>query len=116
MKQYKRLNNVRNSGAFKIFKHREEFVDELQVGFENMVKNIKQQDNYKSFRKDVQGWRRKIDYSRVKYNKGKVEDLEESGNLTSQDWYQYTNFKGETYTFFLVTGSHGSQYWDWRLS
>lgn len=113
MHQYKRLNNVRNSGAFKIFKHREEFVDELQVGFENVIKNIKNEGRYDIFRKEVQGWKNKIDYSKVTYDKGKVEKVDD--NTTKQDWYQYTNFKGKTYAFFLTSGSYGSQYWDWKL-
>ena len=68
-----------------------------------MVQGIKtlSKDDYKAFRKEVVGWKEKIDYSKFSYNE-------------KQNKYVYTNSKGNSFTFTLNTGSYGSQYWSWE--
>lgn len=67
-----RTNNKHVSGAFKIFSHKNEFVDKTIVGAENLIQSIKaeDQDLYKTFRKEVQGWNKKLDMSNFSYVKG----------------------------------------------
>lgn len=99
MDSIKKSNKVRNPGAWKIFKHKREFTDRLTVGAENLIASIKQQDDYKEFRKEVIGWKNKIDYEQFTYK---------------DDAYRYVNAKGDVYQIVLVKGSYGSQYWSWR--
>lgn len=103
MESIKKQNNVRTPGAWKIFKHKTDFTDKTVIGAENMVQGIKtlDKDEYKAFRKEVVGWKNKIDYTKFDYNE-------------AEEKYTYTNYKGETFIFTLITGPYGSQYWSWE--
>lgn len=68
-----------------------------------MVQGIKtlSKEDYKAFRKEVVGWKEKIDYSKFSYDE-------------DQNKYKYENAKGDSFMFTLVTGPYGSQYWSWE--
>ena len=100
MEAIKKSNNVRTPGAWKIFKHKVDFTSKEQIGAENMVAGIKDQMDYNTFRKEVVGWKKKIDYSKFSY-------------IKDENRYRYENSKGEVFVFTLVSGSAGSQYWKW---
>lgn len=93
-------NNVRAKRAIKIFEHKTDFTDKNVIGAENMISNIKKTPTlYHDLRKEVVGWKEKVNYSQFDYVNGK---------------YRYTNKKGDTYEFTLIRGSYGSQYWTWN--
>lgn len=99
MDQIKKRSNLRTPGAWKVFLHSERFVDPTRRGFENLVSNIKNQgDDYKQLRKEVFGWKNKVDFDKVEYNDG---------------IYYYTNTKGQKFKFELISGTVGSLYWTW---
>ena len=99
MESLKKTNNVRTPGAWRIFKHGNDFTDKTIIGAENMVASIKEQGDYNYFRKEVQGWKNKIDYANFSYDK---------------DNNQYIYEKdGNKFRFTLISGSAGSQYWKW---
>ena len=99
MESLKITNKVRTPGAWRIFKHGNNFTDKTIIGAENMIANIKEKGDYNYFRKEVQGWKNKIDYSKFSYDK--------TNN-------QYIYQRGEDkFRFTLVSGSAGSQYWKW---
>ena len=93
-------NSVRAKKAIKIFEHKTDFTDKTIIGAENLVKGIKNMDKqaYHDLRKDVIGWKEKVNYSKFDF---------------VNDKYRYTNKKNETYEFTLITGPYGSQYWEW---
>lgn len=62
-----------------------------------MISNIKEQGDYNYFRKEVQGWKNKIDYSKFSYDKNNNQYIYQRG----EDKFRFT----------LVSGSAGSQYW-----
>lgn len=95
-----RENNVRAKRAIRIFEHKTDFTDKTVIGAENLIQGIKKMDKqaYHDLRKDVIGWKEKVDYSKFEY---------------VNDKYRYTNAKEETYEFTLITGPYGSQYWEW---
>lgn len=103
MESIKNMNNVRNPGAWKIFKHKEAFTDKTVIGAENLIQGMKKldMDQYKAFRKEVVGWKNKVDAKDFGYDK-------------DQEKYTYTNYKGDTFIFTLITGPYGSQYWSWE--
>lgn len=103
MKTIMKENNVRTSKAWRIFKHKTDFTDKTVIGAENMVQGIKtlSKEDYKAFRKEVVGWKEKIDYSKFSYDE-------------DQNKYKYENAKGDSFMFTLVTGPYGSQYWSWE--
>lgn len=103
MRTIMKENNVRTPKAWKIFKHKTDFTDKTIIGAENMVQGIKtlSKEDYKAFRKEVVGWKEKIDYSKFSYD----EDLNK---------YKYENARGDSFMFTLVTGPYGSQYWSWE--
>lgn len=100
MEAIKQSNNVRTPGAWKIFKHKTDFTSKEQIGAENVVAGIKEQSDYNTFRKEVVGWKNKVNYENFTYNK-------------KENRYRYENAKGEVFIFTLVSGSAGSQYWKW---
>ena len=93
-------NNVRAKRAIKIFEHKTDFTDKTVIGAENLIQGIKKMDKqaYHDLRKEVIGWKEKVDYSKFEF---------------VNDKYRYTNTKTETYEFTLITGPYGSQYWEW---
>ena len=93
-------NSVRAKRAIRIFEHKTDFTDKTVIGAENLIQGIKKMDKqlYHDLRKEVIGWKEKVDYSKFDY---------------VNDKYRYTNKKGDTYEFTLITGSYGSQYWEW---
>lgn len=93
-------NNVRAKKAIKIFEHKTDFTDKTVIGAENLIQGIKNMDKkaYHDLRKEVIGWKEKVDYSKFEF---------------VNDKYRYTNTKDETYEFTLITGPYGSQYWEW---
>lgn len=100
MEQLKRTNNVRTPGAWKIFKHKVDFVSRDVIGFENAIQGIKNQGDgtdYKYFRKDVIGWKNKVNWDKVEYKDNK---------------YYYTNEKGQQFTIFYANDKD-SPYWVW---
>lgn len=103
MRTIMKENHVRTTKAFKIFSHKTDFTDKTIIGAENMIQGIKtlSKEDYNAFRKEVVGWKNKVDYTKFTYD----EDKEK---------YTYTNAKGEQFIFTLVTGPYGSQYWSWE--
>ena len=93
-------NSVRAKRAIKIFEHKTDFTDKTVIGAENLIQGIKKMDKqaYHDLRKEVIGWKEKVDYSKFEF---------------VNDKYRYTNTKKETYEFTLITGPYGSQYWEW---
>lgn len=96
-------NNKRVPGAWKIFKHKTDFTDKTIIGAENMIQGMKKlsKDDYNAFRKEVIGWKNKVDYSKFEYD-----------DVTGK--YKYKKSDTEIYEIELITGSYGSQYWTWR--
>ena len=103
MKNIMRENNKRTPGAWKIFKHKTDFTSKERIGAENLVQGIKNTSSeaYKDFRKEVVGWKEKVDYDKFTYD-----------DETSK--YTYENANGDIFVFTLVTGPYGSQYWSWE--
>lgn len=108
MEALMRTNNKRVPGAWKIFKHGVAFTSKETIGAENLVDAIKDQEDYNTFRKEVIGWKNKVNYNNFHYDKEtnkysytrQVKD--ENGELVEAKW-----------VFTLITGSAGSQYWKW---
>lgn len=98
-------NNVRAKTAIKIFKHKTDFTSKTQIQAENIVqamKNFKYTEGhneslYSDFRRQVVGWKNKLDYNDFEEVNGKM------------------RYHGELFDveFELKTGSAGSQYWAW---
>ena len=116
IKSLMKSNGVRSSGAIKIFNHKEEFVSKTQVGAENIIKSLKalklddddsgkrKRSSYDDFRKEVIGWRHKLNYKKFSYKQ----------DIDNKERYFYTNNFGVTYRFILETGAVGSQSWTWE--
>lgn len=96
-------NNKRVPGAWKIFKHKTDFTDKTIIGAENMIQGMKNlsKDDYNAFRKEVIGWKNKVDYTKFEFD-----------DITGK--YKYKKSDNEIYEIELITGSYGSQYWTWR--
>lgn len=90
------------SKAWDAFAHKEDFVSKEVRGAENLLSGLKEQGDFATVRKDVFGWRNKqSDYVKyIKWNK-------------DTNMYEYMDKSGKVWTFELITGNHGSQYWRW---
>lgn len=102
MKQIMFNQNKRTSGAWKVFKHKTDFTSKDIIAGENVIQGMKSldKDTYKQFRKEVIGWKNKVNYEGFTYDK-------------ATGTYKYTNKEGIMWNIVLVTGSYGSQYWSW---
>lgn len=88
-----RENSKSNEEAFKKLLHREEFVTKEQRGAENLIQGIKEQGAYKDFRRDVVGWKNKVDINEIKWDDDKEMYTyngyfiyQSSTNLGSPEW------------------------------
>lgn len=103
MEYIMKSENKRTSGAWRVFRHSTDFTSKDVIAGENVIQGMKSLDKeaYKKFRKEVIGWKNKVNYEGFTYNK-------DTGT------YQYINKDGAIFAIILITGSHGSQYWDWE--
>lgn len=100
-------NNVRAKTAIKIFKHKTDFTSKTQIEAENIVQAMKNfkytegyhESTYSDFRREVVGWKNKLDYNDFEEVNGKIRYYGELANVE----------------FELKTGSAGSQYWTWTI-
>ena len=90
------------ANAWKIFKHKEEFVGKEQRGAENLWDAINSQGDLNAVRREIFGWRT----SKEEYSK-KMKWNDDTNN------YEYIDKEGNVWFFELITGTHGSQYWKW---
>lgn len=102
MKEIMFKQNKRTSGAWRVFKHSTDFTSKDVIAGENVIQGMKNldKDAYKQFRKEVIGWKNKVNYEGFTYDK-------------TTGTYQYENKDGVIWNIVLVTGPYGSQYWDW---
>ena len=107
IKSLMNTNNIRAKTAIRVFAHKTDFVDKERIGAENAVAAMKsfkytnsRESLYSDFRREVVGWKNKIDMSKFKY------DEERNGYI----------YEGELQTVLLTlkTGPYGSQYWSWE--
>ena len=103
MKTIMKENNVRTSGAWKIFMHKTDFTDKTEIAGENIISNLKNfsKEYYNDFRKEVVGWKNKVNAKNFSYD-------QDSGK------YIYHSDNGATFLLTLITGPYGSQYWTWE--
>ena len=100
-------NNVRAKTAIKIFMHKTDFTSKAQIEAENIVQAMKNfkyteghnESRYSDFRREVVGWKNKLDYNDFEEINGKMVYHGELADVV----------------FELKTGSAGSQYWTWTI-
>lgn len=100
-------NNVRAKTAIKIFRHKTDFTSKAQIEAENIVQAMKNfkyteghnESRYSDFRREVVGWKNKLDYNDFEEVNGKMVYHGELADVV----------------FELKTGSAGSQYWTWTI-
>lgn len=90
-----RATSKSNEEAFRKLMHREEFISKEQRGAENLIKGIKEQGGFKDFRREVVGWRNKVNPNDIKWD-----DM--AGGYKYNGWFIYQ-----------ATTALGSPEWRW---